>query len=186
MGGDEALAARARSGDLEAFRGLVEKHSHALFRLAFRLTGNEATAEDVVQETFLKAHRRLSSFDGRAQFSTWLYRIAVNTASDHRRGRSRQEGRWDPLEEPGTGGAELPSVAPDPERLARSGDIARAVRAAWPALSPLERAAFTLRHYEGHPVAEICRILEVGESTAKQAVFWAVQKLRGALQPLVG
>lgn len=186
MGGDEALAARARNGDIEAFRGLVEKHSHALFRLAFRLTRNEATAEDVVQETFLKAHRRLDSFDGRAQFSTWLYRIAVNTASDHRRSHARQEDRWDALEDAGAGGYEPPSTAPGPERLARSGDIARALRAAWPALSPLERAAFTLRHYEGQPVAEICRILEVGDSTAKQAVFRAVQKLRGALQPLMG
>jgi RNA polymerase sigma-70 factor, ECF subfamily len=181
---DETLAARARGGDTEAFRGLVERHSAALFRLAFRLTGNEAVAEDVVQESLLKAYRGLRSFDGRARFGTWLFRIAVNTAGDQRRGRSRQEGRWQVLED---GGANEPqSSAPGPERHARSREIADAVRAAWPALSSLERAAFALRHYDGLSIAEIRQVLDVGESTAKQAVFRAVQKLRVALRPLVG
>ena len=116
MEADEQLARQAQGGDPEAFRQLVHQHSHALFRLAYRLTGNAATAEDVVQETFLKAHRHLARFDGRARFSTWLYRIAVNTASDHRRSRSRQEDRWDALADSEAGGFEPRSGARMPSR----------------------------------------------------------------------
>ena len=67
---------RARSGDRDAFRLLVEQHSRAIFRLAFRMTGNEEDAEDVVQETFLRAYRQLGKYEARSSFSTWLYRIA--------------------------------------------------------------------------------------------------------------
>lgn len=68
---------RARSGDREAFRTLVESHSRGVFRLAFRMTGNEQDAEDVVQETFLRAYRQLDKFQAKASFSTWLFRIAA-------------------------------------------------------------------------------------------------------------
>ena len=68
---------RARSGDREAFRTLVESHSRGVFRLAFRMTGNEQDAEDVVQETFLRAYRQLDKFQAKASFSTWLFRIAT-------------------------------------------------------------------------------------------------------------
>src|SRR5499427_7816408 len=87
---DQALVAEARSGDPEAFRVLVERHSRALFRLAFRMTGNESDAEDIVQETFLRAYRQLAKFDERASFGTWLYRIATNYALDLVRSRNRR------------------------------------------------------------------------------------------------
>ena len=77
---EQAVVERARSGDGEAFRELVERHSRPLFRLAYRMTGSESDAEDVVQETFLKAYRQLARFDGRASFGTWLHRIAANCA----------------------------------------------------------------------------------------------------------
>src|SRR5213594_1524854 len=83
--------ARARQGDSEAFRALVERHSRSIFRLAFRMTGNEQDAEDVVQETFLKAYRRLGQFEQRAHFGSWLYRIAANCAYDALRARARRE-----------------------------------------------------------------------------------------------
>ena len=73
---------RAQSGDGDAFRLLVEQHSRAVFRLAFRMTGNEQDAEDVVQETFLRAYRQLDKYEARASFSTWLYRIAANYSLD--------------------------------------------------------------------------------------------------------
>src|SRR5215212_1228919 len=77
-----AVLARARQGDSEAFRELVERHSRSIFRLAFRMTGNEQDAEDLVQETFLRAYKQLHRFDGRAAFGTWLYRIAANCSLD--------------------------------------------------------------------------------------------------------
>src|SRR2546422_322213 len=87
---DETAVARARTGDANAFRVLVERHSRPLFRLAFRMTGTEQDAEDVVQETLLRAYRRLENFDERASFRTWIYRIAVNCSLDVVRARKRR------------------------------------------------------------------------------------------------
>src|SRR5678816_2591271 len=77
-----AVLARARQGDDDAFGVLVERHSRAVFRLAYRMTGNEQDAEDVVQESFLRAYRQLGRFESRADFGTWLYRIVANCAVD--------------------------------------------------------------------------------------------------------
>src|SRR5689334_17491375 len=87
---DPVLVAQARSGDADAFRALVDRHSRSLFRLAYRMTGNEQDAEDVVQETFLRAYRQLGKFDERASFGTWLYRIAVNCSLDFVRSKKRR------------------------------------------------------------------------------------------------
>src|SRR5881398_1591006 len=77
-----AVLARARQGDGEAFQALVEQHSRSVFRLAYRMTGNEQDAEDVVQESFLRAYRQLGRFESRANFGTWLYRIVANCSVD--------------------------------------------------------------------------------------------------------
>src|ERR1700719_4947475 len=77
-----AVLARARQGDGEAFRALVERHSRSVFRLAFRMTGNKQDAEDVVQESFLRAYRQLGRFESRANFGTWLYRIVAHCYID--------------------------------------------------------------------------------------------------------
>src|SRR5713226_4907146 len=90
---DAAQVAQALAGDQDAFRALVERHSRSLFRLAYRMTGNEHDAEEVVQETFLKAYRRLDKFESRANFGTWLYRIAVNCSLDLLRKRRPEEER---------------------------------------------------------------------------------------------
>src|SRR5215831_6435642 len=87
---DETAVARARTGDADAFRVLVERHSRALFRLAYRMTGNQQDAEDVVQDSFLRAYKQLARFDERASFGTWLYRIAVNCSLDLVRSRKRR------------------------------------------------------------------------------------------------
>src|SRR5205823_12451852 len=152
-----AVLARARQGDSEAFRALVERHSRSVFRLAFRMTGNEQDAEDVVQESFLRAYRQLGRFESRANFGTWLYRITANCAVDLMRARQARhdQARGDSLDD----AADLRSDHPDPERLSGSAEIQRRVSDAMAALSPLERAAFTLRHYEGRTIDEISRTL---------------------------
>src|SRR5512140_2002242 len=96
---DATFVTRARSGDTDAYRVLVERHSRALFRLAFRITGNESDAEDVVQESFLRAYRQLGKFDERASFGTWLYRIATNYALDLVRARNRRSEQRQALDE---------------------------------------------------------------------------------------
>src|SRR5436190_3237809 len=82
-----AVLARAQDGDGEAFRVLVERHSRSAFRLAYRMTGNQQDAEDVVQESFLRAYRQLGRFEARANFGTWLYRIVANCSVDLMRAR---------------------------------------------------------------------------------------------------
>jgi RNA polymerase sigma-70 factor (ECF subfamily) len=178
-----AALARARRGDSEAFRELVERHSRSVFRLAFRMTGNEHDAEDVVQESFLRAYKQLGRFESRANFGTWLYRITANCAVDLMRARqarhdvSRSESLDAEVHQPTTD-------APNPERMAQSAEIERTVQDALSGLSPLERAAFTLRHYEGRSIDEIATTLGLGTSAAKHSVFRAVKKLRLVLEPL--
>jgi RNA polymerase sigma-70 factor (ECF subfamily) len=185
---DRAYVAKARSGDADAYRVLVERHSRTLFRLAFRMTGNEQDAEDVVQESFLRAYRQLAKFDDRASFGTWLYRIAANCSLDLVRARKRRseqlvaaepDTREDPI-------ASLPSGDPSPEREALSTEVRERVAAAMQDLSAAERTAFVLRHFEGMCIEEVSRVLECQPGAAKHSVFRAVQKLRRALEPVVG
>src|SRR4030081_2751466 len=121
-----AVLARARQGDGEAFRALVEQHSRSVFRLAFRMTGNEQDAEDVVQESFLRAYRQLGRFEARANFGTWLYRIVANCSVDLMRTKWRLQRQNN--HESGEGWMETAAVeVPGPERLAASAEIRRRV-----------------------------------------------------------
>jgi RNA polymerase sigma-70 factor (ECF subfamily) len=178
----------AQVEDRASFGVLVERHSRAIFRLAFRMTGNEHDAEDIVQETFLRAYRGLDQFEARADFGTWLHRVAINCALDHlRRSKRRGEERKDSPGEEDEGDAfsSIPSSGPNPERLMLSVELKRKIKGAMAALTDSERAAFVLRHFEGCSIAEIAKTLGVGGSAAKNAIFRAVQKLRTALQPMV-
>jgi RNA polymerase sigma-70 factor (ECF subfamily) len=184
---DADLVAQARAGDGDAFRVLVERHSRKVYRLAFRLIGNEEDAEDIVQETFLRAYRSLERFNEQAQFSSWIYRIASNHALDMLRGRKRRTERS--LSAP-VGDSDGLSVAdrlaspdPGPDRVAQGGQLHQRIQGALEELTPQERVAFTLRHYEGHTVEEISGFLNVSASATRNAVFRAVQKVRRALQP---
>jgi len=184
---DAAVVSRARAGDPDAFRELVERHGRSLFRLAFLMTGNQQDAEDVVQESFLRAYRQLDGFDGRAAFGTWMHRIAANCSLDLVRARRRREGRL-PLEDGGGAQdpmAQLPATGPTPERIALSGEVSRRIAEAMDELSPTERTAFVLRHFEGMRMDDVGRVLECQPGAAKHSVFRAVRKLRRALDPLM-
>ena len=187
-GADVADVARARAGDETAFQDLVERHSRAVFRLAYRMTGNEHDAEDVVQETFLRAYRRLSQFEERANFGSWLYRIAANCAYDSLRSRKRRQDQAPLPEQEEQDEAMHGAVvdAPSPERLVFSGQVQRRVQSAMARLSERERAAFVLRHFEQLSTREIGDALGLDEGAVKHSVFRAVRKLREALEPFVG
>jgi RNA polymerase sigma-70 factor (ECF subfamily) len=184
---DAATVALARDGDSEAFRTLVERHGRAVFRLAHRLTGNASDAEDVVQDTFLKAYKQLGRFESRANFGTWLHRIAVNCSIDLIRSRPHREAGHDAedLERLGTGTDVHESVQHTPERLMLSTEVQARVTAAMDALSRMERAAFVLRHFEGHSIEEISRALGLKTNATKHSIFRAVRKMRAALEPFV-
>jgi RNA polymerase sigma-70 factor (ECF subfamily) len=183
-GSDDQALARARAGDREGFRLLVERHGRALFRLAHRMTGNEHDAEDVVQEAFLRAYRRLDQFEDRSQVGSWLFRIAANCAYDLLRSRQRRDRHLDRDGEDRAGA--VPAVDAGPERLAEGSDVRRGVEAAMGEMSDRERSAFALRHFEGWSIAEIAGALGIDESATKQSIFRAVRKARAVLAPLAG
>lgn len=185
-GSDAAEVARARAGDRDAFRALVERHSRKIFRLAYRMTGNEQDAEDVVQETFLRAYRRLGRFESRSNFGTWLHRIAVNHSFDLLRRRQQQgEGQRTAQPDPSNESHWPAASQPSPERLAFSVEIKQKVASVLARTSVTERAAFVLRHFEGMPIEEIGQVLGLRTSATKHSIFRAVQKLRKELAPLV-
>ena len=187
----DALAVeRTLAGDRNAYRILVERHSSNVFRLAYRMTGNRPDAEEVVQEAFLRAYQKLSKFEARANFGTWVYRIAANYAIDRMRQRKKEEARKvEPaVHEEGTESDPVTLVqdaAPTPERLAQSLELKEQMELALAALSHSERTAFVMRHWEGCAIEEIAEVLKSSSGAAKNTVFRAVQKLRLALQPVV-
>ena len=184
---DASQVAETLAGNQEAFRPLVERYSQRLFRLAYRITGSENDAEDLVQETFLKAYRNLGKFEARSNFGTWLYRICANCSLDERR-RRRPQGELQELDNPdgAISAAQLPNPSPSPERLALSAEVGQEMEAAIQELTPTERTAFALRHHEGLSIEEISEVLGLRISATKNAVFRGVQKLRRALAPLAG
>ncbi|HEX5122477.1 MAG TPA: RNA polymerase sigma factor [Rhodanobacteraceae bacterium] len=184
MANDEARwVARAGAGDAAAFRHLVDAHSAALFRVCARITGDRALAEDAVQEAFFNAYRHLREFDGRSAFSTWLHRIAVNAALGEMRRRNRVEAALPDDDDATDALASALEGPPGPEREARSAEFGRDIETQLKRMSAIERTAFVLRHHEGQSIEEISATLSLSESASKQAIFRAVKKLRGALEP---
>jgi RNA polymerase sigma-70 factor (ECF subfamily) len=180
---DAAAVALARGGNEDAFRLLVERHGRSVYRLAYRMTGRPQDAEDVVQETFIRAFRQLDRFEARSNFSTWLYRIGFNCAIDYMRSRPKRESSaeravLDAMSEPQPG--------PSPHDLAYAGQINERVQQALEELSEKERAAFLMRHYHGCSIEEIGSALGMKTNATKHSIFRAVRKMRTALEPLVG
>lgn len=156
-----------------------------LFRLAFRMTGNEADADDVVQEAFLRAYQKLATFESRADFGTWIYRIAVHCSLDRIQRRKQDDARRvSDDNDPEEGGVQVADSKPDPERLAMSREMAALQQAAMRGLTAMERTAFVLRHLEECSTDEIAAVMGVTPNTAKQSVYRAVQKVRRRLTQL--
>ncbi|HEY1901772.1 MAG TPA: sigma-70 family RNA polymerase sigma factor [Terracidiphilus sp.] len=185
---DHAAIQAVLAGDKEAYGALVVRHSHTLFRVAYRITGNEADAEDVVQEAFLRGYRKLEGFESRANFGTWIYRIAVHCALDwvkRRRGdEAKLASQIGESNDPELDQLQVADAMAGPERLLLSGEIGSMQQAALLSLTATERTAFVLRHMEDCTTAEIGAALGIEPNAAKQAVFRAVQKLRRRLAPL--
>jgi RNA polymerase sigma-70 factor (ECF subfamily) len=162
---DQALARRASGGDVGAFRHLVVEHSGLVYRVALRILGAQE-AQDASQEVWIRAWRNIENFRGDSAFSTWLYRITVNTCLSARRKESRRS-------EMEYGGEELPFLPEptggeaDPEAAALGAQQWEELVAALGRVRAEHRAALVLRHMEGLSYAEIARILDVPEGTAK-------------------
>lgn len=181
--GDGSLVERARGGDREAFRALVEAHKDQVFRLALGLTRRAEDAEDAVQEVFLRAYRGLRTFRGEARVGSWLYRITANVCADARRARAGRPG--DDVEAPRqpAGSLELRDGDPvaDPERRLGSDELRRDLDRAVRRLSPAERTIFVLRHHQEMSIREVAATLGRAEGTVKNLLFRALRKLRREL-----
>ena len=167
---NDELLEGCRKGSLPSFEELYQEHGARMKSIAMNLTGNAADAEDAVQDTFLKVHRGLSRFRGGSAFSTWVYRILVNSCYDlMRRNRRRVEG-------PLSAKAALPpgSQADHPLRLA--------IEAALSRLEPRERAAFLLCEVEGFSHREASEILEVSENASRTFLFRARRRMQGSCE----
>jgi RNA polymerase sigma-70 factor (ECF subfamily) len=168
---DERLVARLRAGHSDAFEMLYQRHASRIFGLALRMLQNRADAEDAVQEIFLQAHDKLPSFEGRAAFGTWLYRLGVNRCLDHLRSRrAKEQARNEPLTPTLPGGR--------PAGGTRRLELERAIGE----LPPSSRAAFLLHDVEGYDHKEVGEILGIAVGTSKSLVHRARLKLRGRLQ----
>jgi RNA polymerase sigma-70 factor (ECF subfamily) len=186
---DAIAVERTLAGDRDAFRVLVERHSQNVFRLSYRLVGNRHDAEEVVQEAFLRAYQKLSQFEARSNFGTWVFRIAANYAIDRMRKQRKEEARRDmPTVNEETEHDPLSIIAdaaPTPERLTQSVELRRKMQEALGTLTQAERTAFVMRHWEGCGIEEIAAVLKSSSNATKNTVFRAVQKLRQLLEPFM-
>ena len=174
---DLELAARCRAGDADAFEELYRQHARRLFSLVVRMIGSVEDAEDLLQEVFLQAHRKLAGFRGESTLGTWLYRLTMNHCLDHLRGRQARMSRaTDSLDDEGT--AEPMAAAPAVPAAVSRMDLEKAIGA----LPPGSRAAFLLHDVEGFEHREIAGILGVSEGTSKSQVHKARLKLRAMLR----
>jgi RNA polymerase sigma-70 factor (ECF subfamily) len=174
---DEELVQRAQNGDPAAFDEIVERHKGAVFRAALAALRNREDAEDVTQETFITAHRKLASFRGESQLRTWLSRIAWNRSMDHRRrGRFRS---FLHLDEPDT--VELPALEADPERSALAASVHARVRREIDRLPDHLKDTLLLASAGDLDYATIGEMLGVREGTIKSRVFEARAMLRATL-----
>ena len=175
--GDSELVQRAQEGDDGALHDLVDQYADGLFRLAFSLVGNAPDAEDVVQETFLGAFRRLRGFEGRSSVKTWLTRILVRQAARHHRRRSVR--RTVPLDvegrESGAGVETGPTTAED---VTMRMDVEEALGA----LSTDHREVVVLREMQGMSYAEIAEVLDLPAGTVESRLFRARQHLKELLK----
>ncbi len=188
---DRAAVDEVLAGKHESFRVLVDRHGRKVFGLAYRMTGNEHDADEVVQETFLRCYKRLDSFEARSSFSTWLYRIASNCALDLLAKRKQdkthivESDARDVELNPEERTLDYATPQPGPERMLLSTELRKRVAGAMQRLTAIERTAFVLRHFEGRSISEIGSVLKVRDEAVKNTIFRAVKKMRTELEPFM-
>jgi RNA polymerase sigma-70 factor (ECF subfamily) len=181
---ESGLVARARQGDAAAFNELVNKYSRKIFRLAKHITQNEEDAEDILQETFLKAFEHLDGFQGQSKFYTWIVRIAVNESL--MKLRKRKSDRTVPLDEPVDTGEdtvvrEIAVWDENPEQQYSQEELARILDEAVQSLRPAFRTVFVLRDIEELSTEETAQALEISVPAVKSRLLRARLQLREKL-----
>ena len=184
---DTLLVRRAQQGDTAAFEELIRNYDGSVLRLAMRLTDSTEDAQDIYQETFLRAYRNLGRFRFECSFYTWIYRIATNLCCDYLRRKQvhdryayseRYCGENDGQEETILDRASDQLAGASPERAALNGELKKQILWALNKLSARERLVFELRHYEGLKLQTVASILNTTENTVRSTLFRATHKLR--------
>lgn len=172
MNADQIAVERAKNGDVEAFSELVLRHQKCLLRLAYRVVGDLELAQDIVQESFMKAYQKLASFEGRSAFKSWVYQITLNTAKNKLRARN-----------PEVVDIEKTHIAHDFdfEDDILNGDLKVMIRYEIERLPLKQRTALSLRIFEDLSFAEIAEIMQCPYDTAKANYRHALIKLRHTL-----
>lgn len=169
---DDDLVLQSQAGSTSAFEALVREHQQMVHALTFRMTGSPAAAEDLAQETFLRAYEQIGSFNGRAKFSTWLYSIAVHACLNWRRDEARRFRAYNRCaDEARVQSAPAGTDTSENERVQRT-------QAALLKLPPKQRAAIVLTIYDGLNHAEAAKVLRCPETTVSWRVFAAKRKLK--------
>lgn len=172
---DAALVARARGGDGEAFGALVQRHLRAAYAVALAQLGEEADAQDAVQDAFVTALQRIEECRQPDQFASWLFSIVRNRARDHRRYRQVRDAL--PLD----AAAEASDRAPGPQHDAENAQLRRDLLGAMEALTELQREVILLYDFEGWSHKEIGQKLGISDGSARVHLFNARRALRGRL-----
>ena len=170
---DEELVLQSQKGDPAAFEALIRNHQHMVHSLTYRMTGSLADAEDLAQETFIRAYGQIGAFRGASKFSTWLYRIAVNTCLNWRQSEARR------FQLQANCAEEFAAWRADGENS--PGDQENEIQAALLKLPAKQRAAIVLTIYDGLNHAEAARVLGCSETTVSWRVFAAKRKLKRLL-----
>ncbi|MEO6954683.1 MAG: sigma-70 family RNA polymerase sigma factor [Polyangia bacterium] len=184
---DAALVTRARSGDQAAFGKLLRKYERRVFSVANGILRNVDDARDVCQEAFWKAHNALASFDGQAQFFTWMYRITVNVAIDHLRKRRGERVEFDDARANGEDeGADPNGLSPrrlgfDPVRALEDRELREQLERALKELSPAHRAVLVLREVEGLAYQEMADVVGCSIGTIMSRLFHARKRMQSLL-----
>jgi RNA polymerase sigma-70 factor, ECF subfamily len=184
---DTILIRRAQQGDTAAFEELVRNYDRSVLRLTMRLTDSTEDAQDIYQDTFIRAYRNIGKFRFECSFYTWIYRIAMNLCSDYLRRKEvrdryayseRYSGENDGREETILDRASEQRAGASPERDALNEELKKQILSALNKLSARERIVFELRHYEGLKLQTVAAILSTSENTVKNTLFRATHKLR--------
>ena len=174
---DEQVVSRVLEGEVELFELLVRRHGARLYRAALFILRDDAEAEDVVQDTYLKAYSHLSQFAGRARFSTWLLHIAMNNAWERIRRRKREVPT--DIEDPKF--QNLPCSAPDPEIHLHRRELSSLIAAELAIMPPQYRQVLLLRDVLGIDTGETARYMRISESNVKVRLHRARRVLRNQL-----
>jgi RNA polymerase sigma-70 factor, ECF subfamily len=181
---DDELVELCRSGQNHAFQALVERYQDRVYNVVYRMVNHEEDARDAVQETFLKAYEHLGRFRGESAFYTWLFRIAMNEALNHRRAKQRLRlvQPAEDVEAASTGRNQAAGLSDSPQRTLETLETERMVAEAIAELDCEHRAAVVLRDIEGLDYGQISVVLSIPPGTVKSRIHRARLILKEKLQ----